>query len=321
MTQMYNYKQKQEYLDEIQDNNAILTTTKSIFTKAHVFEMQHNQDICSFKKDEMKEFLSSLNLKESSLRYYRTVLSKYIDYCVDKGLISKNVLRLFTAEDIRSIDTKESHGVDSDTIYELVSPKSNGVNGRYLKNIQDILMIYLIFLGANGNDCHILTKLKIEHVDFKNKLLKLSEIDPEYFDIRVDDLCLHIIKSSRNEKIYRNYEGNDYFTLSNEDYLIRRVDYKGEKDDNPISKASVYSRMEAIRKYIGIKSFTPKNIENAGMYFFSKKVIEKESTDISINNPMLVEHVFNRYKIKNKSLQYQRLSKIKKEFAINDVPS
>lgn len=310
---MYNSKHKREYLKIINDNKVQVNQLLTLFRNGYEYEKKYGKDLYDFDKEQLSELFESLGFSGATLAAMKTTLSKYIDYYVDKGIARKNSLKEITIKELLELGREVPYdSYDYNLIYDLVTFNRNKVsNNKYLYHVQDRLIVYLIFLGVRGKDMDLLKKLKYEHVDYDKKIIKVSEIDSRRKDIDVDELCIEMIKESRSNLQYkRSIKSEQYHSLENSDFVIKRISRGVVSTDEPINSAIIRNRLKDIQEITGIDYLTADYIEKCGKLFFGhliKDRIEKGYSDAAVLKEPLVNMLFDRYDIDDEQSKYRLL--------------
>jgi integrase len=250
--------------------------------------------------------MKSLNLSEGSIRSYIGYIIRYSKWAIE------NKVKLNNKIPAENITTKQKESIAApneiynvDFIYELVGKsfamgKEPEYDLKQLDNIQDQLAIYLAFLGVRGNRESELRNLKLEHVDFDNKILKLSELDPYRKDISIDDYAIELINlASKEDYYYRRLSTTDKSTygsmlLNDSSYIFRgakRTD--NDNNDSVLSPQALMKRIKSTGDYIGYP-IKLKKIEYAGMLYVAH-MLEQNGENLDARNPIIQRTIFDRY--------------------------
>ncbi|WP_226035676.1 phage lytic cycle repressor MrpR family protein [Aquibacillus saliphilus] len=325
MARLYQGKYKEGFMNE--QSEARRDLLKWLFDTSFDFENKtFSKDLFDFNKEEMKTFLKSRKITENTMTTYSRWISGYIDWAIKNNhkLYDRNVIKGFTEDDLKEIIKKENNYFHVDLIYELVGRKTVDNSLPSLKNIQDQLLVYLIFLGINGKQSYELLELQYKHIDFENRLIKLSEIDPYIRDVRIDEFGLKLIRESKREKEYFRYikdveleemkNKTESYELSDSPYVFRKSKVgKYDEDFGQMSYQGLMARLNSIGDYVG-ESLTVKKIRESGVLYVAKKIIDANQ-DLSIHNQLVNKALFQRYGLENAKDQskYLKLQFIRKE--------
>lgn len=67
--------------------------SSALFRSTYQYEMRAEKDICYMSYEEIVRVLHQLDLKESTCKQYLISLRRYLDWCVENGVVKNNVLR------------------------------------------------------------------------------------------------------------------------------------------------------------------------------------------------------------------------------------
>lgn len=315
MGRLYQAKYKKEFLKENPNSNHIY---KWLFGKTFDYEMKFGRDLFDFSKDQILEFYKSRNMALGTLEVQISFLSTYINWAIKKGysFFKNNPVEEIKKTDLEKIAKTTKNVLHKDVIYDLVGKNEEQNKTFRLKNAQDRLLVYLLFLGVFGERAHELRNLQFKHIE--NGVIKLSEIDPDRKDITIDSFGMQLVENAKNEKFYeryldedrKNYNDHDY-DLDNSDYVFRKSTIGKYSSDERITYQALLARLSTMSKYSGEK-LTMKRIQKSGMVYVGKLLKDKLG-ELDRNDPIVKKSLFERFNIQNERMQYRTIKEIEKE--------
>lgn len=315
---LYQAKEKESFMQTVKNDSSYAW----IFDKSFDFENKFGKDLYQFNKEEILEFLASRNMSFESLKVNLSCIRSYINWSYEKGIkaSNKNAADDITDTELKKISKKKRNVLHVDDIYEIVG-RINGSNFPKLKNMQDRLLVYLLFLGVRGERASELINLKYKHIDLENGLIKLSELDANRKDLKVDKFCLDLIKSVKKESEYHRYmDGSndkttnikEFYDLHDSEYVFRKSNVGKKSKSDKMSYAGILRRLQTISKYTDLK-LTMNTVESSGMTYIAKKAIDA-GYELKIDNPVIIKSIFERFNINNTSnSRHTLLSKLRKD--------
>lgn len=310
-----------------------------LFDKAFDYEQKYSKDLFNFNKEEMISFLSGRNTALSTLKVHLSYISSYINWAIEEGvkLSNRNITLEITNDDLNKIAKKDGL-LTYETVYEIVGRKLIDRNTGELivfdtglpklKNVQDKLLVYLMFIGVNGEKSHELINLRFEHVDVQNKKLKLSELNPLREDMKIDDFCIELFEKAREEQIYERYMDKRYdeegikkikrttnvkedYDLMDSDFVFRKSAVGKKSKDNRLTYSGLLRRITSLSKYIGV-NFTSKKLERSGMAYIAYG-LSKAGHELMLRNVYVEKLIFERFNIYGEGAREAVLYKFRKD--------
>lgn len=319
MKNMYEAINKEKFMNTVKNK----TRYRWLFDKSFKYENKFSKDLFNFNKGELLEFLASRKMSFESLKVNLSNIKSYINWAYeDEGikLSSRNAADEITDADLREISQKKRSLLHVDEVYDIIGRSPNPVLPE-LKNMQDKLLIQLLFIGVRGERASELINLRFKHIDFENRLIKLSELDPYREDIRIDDFCLNLIKATKNEQDYVRYMDEENFETTNikedyelaeSDFVFRRSKVGKKTEELNMSYSGIVRRLQTLSKYTGLR-LNMNIIESSGMTYVAKKAIDA-GYELKINNPVIIKSIFDKYNINNTgNSRHALLTKIRKD--------
>lgn len=307
-----------EYKEKFMRTSRVGEIYQWLFDKSSSFEEEYNKDLYDFDKGELLSFLSSREMTKKTLGVHLSYISTYIKWAIKEGITASNAnpTQKISKGDLSKIAKKPPKVLHSSKIYEIVGAQ-RGDNYPRLKNAQDKLLIYLIFLGIRGRGASQLINLKYEDIDVDDKVIRLSNIDPNYSDVKVDDHCIKLAKDAKREIAYVRYEreGKGYMTVEKFDvieseYVFRKSGHQGDDGDVRLSQQGILRRIATLAKFLG-EHLTMKLIQDSGMARVGY-LLYKSGEELSASNPMVQEFIFDRYGVsENEQGRWNTMKKVR----------
>lgn len=194
---------KQEYLSTKPAPTA--ESDAFILRSADEYEEMVGKSIYDMSYVELKEMIAMQfrNFSEGAVRKNVSILKKYIDFCIEKNIVThgENRLAIF-----RSKDAKEY--VDQKALLnKYISRERLREYQNILYNEQDKLLLELAYLGVNGRAQEEIINLTIDDVDENNKMLTLTTNDGEHRLLAVDLSTIGLIIDTYNQEFYVENNG------------------------------------------------------------------------------------------------------------------
>jgi integrase len=273
----YNNRIKNRFLNEYMESTQ--STYKRIFVSSLPMEGMLKKDLYDFSKEEISLVLADMNPSTaSSSESNGRMITAYINWCINQGYRkSINPLSAVSPEWFgQFVDKNIQLYFSEDTLNTYES---------YCQNAQDALCMRLLFEGVNGKQVSEIRNLKKDDVDFKNKILKLTDFDGSIRKIEVfSDKTLELIEEALEVKTYIKRNGlmiehenvREFTDLTENDYVLRSSITATKTLEKPVDKAVVYRRINMIEDTLGIPYLNGKNIQRSGMIYMGKIIYERE---------------------------------------------
>lgn len=313
MSKVYQYKYKNQFVIEEKVPPSLY---KWIFNFTFPYEEKFGKDLFDFTAEQMIELLKSRKMNADSLKTLIFNIQRYAIWAENKGyrLLSTKYTKEISDKDLEKLATKSRELLHINEIQQLMGAIPNE-SIPPLNNVQDQLLIYLIFIGVKGNGASELTQLKYDHID-DNKI-KLNKISEGRQDIVIDDFGKNLLmKNKRNE--YFGYLFNDRnnsmdYELVDSNYIFRPIKRRKGNNSDGVSKQTLIKRLEKITRHTGL-SVHMGSIERAGMMYFYH-VLKESGEDMNYKNPVVIKNIFDRYNTsKNGISRFQFLRRLEKDY-------
>ena len=300
---MYNPELKNVFLNTI-DNEGTRDNVGYTFQKARTLEEEKGRDICYFNFDELGELWSSFRAKSfAAITTKVSIIVKYIDFCIDKGLADVNynwAKMYFNEGGLRPYVSKVATNnriIDKETLEDIID---------FCANAQDAVIFALLFEGVKGrpireNAFEEMRNLKMADCDTNANNIILRQDDGKTRVIEVSDYTMNLIADAFNQQEYLRKNGESVAKLKEielveTDYVLK-VGYIGryiESADNRIRQQVIFRRLKNIAKAYGNNFLTPTNIYMSGMVDYAQTLKAEKGTDLDNNDYI---HICEKYNI------------------------
>lgn len=304
---IFNAEVKHSYLEEmINEGHISEETAKSysrIFGVTYPKELEFEKDLNEFTLEQMEEILYGFNANNrNTIESYGRIISSYLNWSVQKGLVEKSVLADFRP------DSFEKYITDAEIYF---TDKQLRRYEDQCENYQDAVIIRLLFMGVGGKQMSEIRNLKKADVDRTNKRLKLTntlKADKKGLPIKsterwieVDERTITLIDGAINQKEYVKKNGDlkqtefnnvrPFTDLVSNDYVVRASITKTENWNVPVDKFVIYRRIQTIAESLGIKDLTAKFIQRSGMIYHANQLIQED--ELMLDDIKIVADRFN----------------------------
>ncbi len=282
LTGVFNVECKVNFLEKYDNFNTKKAFIR-IFRNTYSIEEDLNKDLCLFTRVELEEFFENTSPSTNvSARNYGRLVGHYLQWAVEENIISEHPFPVQQNYFLKYVKR------DYDIFIDL--KELNYYTNMYFENLQDAIILELLFLGVQGKEGSEICNLTISDLDEENHSMKLYDSTTErrrtiYFeDNRLIKLCKRANKEDRYEKRNGEIEYNPRIRPYTE--LVMDTDYilKNSKTntvhDGQVTKYTIYNRLKNIQKFAQIEPYkqkiTVKNIVKSGQLYMASKLYEKE---------------------------------------------
>lgn len=256
---------------------------KRIFSKSEPMENDLNKDIYDFTLIEIEKFLYTLNpLTVNASQTNFSIVSSYINFCIDKGLRSNvtNQLRTVGINWCKQfVDTTKKLYYSETKLREIECS---------CVNAQDAVILRLLFNGVSGHEFIELRNLKKSDIDYYHNAITLTDENYKRKLWKVDDRCMNLIDKAYKEDKYIKRNGmmeehnnvRHYTDLVSNDYIIRKskisMGVKNSDENTPVEKNVIFRRLRQLKDLLNLPYLTSKNIERSGIIYEASKLLERD---------------------------------------------
>lgn len=329
---LFNPSRKNEFLEDSIANKVITEETSKSY--ARIFGITANiesaldKDISEFSFEEVETVLRNFKSNNrNTIESYGRIISSYLNWCMDKGYVNKNVLKNLKPNDFENYLTNT----------EIYTPENK--LRRYedgCTNFQDAIILRLLFIGVGGKQMSEIRNLKVTDIDWDKKQLRLvntlkydkngiSEKFTERF-LSFDDRTEYLLRGAIEQKTYTKRNGQmvegadnvrEFTDLVQNDYVVRASITKTENWNRPVDKFVIYRRISVISETLRIDDLTAKFIQRSGMIYFAKNLIQGHNK-LSLDDMKIVADRFNMKSYHNLK-GFLNIENIEKTYPTNDM--
>lgn len=300
---MYNSELKNVFLNTI-ENDGTRDNIGYTFQKARTLEEEKGRDICYFNFDELGELWSSFRAKSfAAITTKVSIIVKYIDFCIDKGLADVNynwAKMYFNEGGLRPYVSKVATNnriIDKETLEDIID---------FCANAQDAVIYALLFEGVKGrpiqeNAFEEMRNLKMVDCDTNANNIILRQDNGETRVIEVSDYTMNIIADAFNQQEYLRKNGESTAKLKELELIetgyVLKLGYIGrnsDSSDDRVSHQVIFRRLKNIAKAYGNNFLTPTNIYMSGMVDYAQTLKAEKGTDLDNNDYI---HICEKYNI------------------------
>lgn len=138
-------------------------------------------------------------------------------------------------------------------------------------NAQDKFIIYSLFLGIDGKARTDLLHLKVDQIDFDNKIIKLKD-RIVYMDDYMYDICKDVVDKEFSSTYYKyimddskSFTSESYELNFDSDYVIKSKPYsKNNYGLEPMKLSGINRRIQALAEVVNC-NLSPKNLTRSGI--------------------------------------------------------
>ena len=297
-TILFNEDVKAKFLDGIKE--ATRTSYERIFKLTYKFESALGKDINNFTLSEIETILYEFKAKNrNTIESYGRIISSYLNWSVENGLTSANVLSPFRPDDF------ETYMLDGESY--IANNKLRRHEDR-CANYQDAVILRLLFEGVGGkqlSEIRNLSKKDINGNQLKliNTLTYNDDGTPDKFTERyltVSDRTISLIEGAIEQKQYTKRNGfmierdniRKHTDLITNDYVLRPSITKTDTNWNtPVDKFVIYRRIQVLADTLGI-DLTAKFVQRSGMMYFANNLIQNEN-ELTLDDLKIIADKFN----------------------------
>jgi integrase len=268
----YNENLKKRFLEEKP------TQTQNFYgyvlSKACNMEELLQKDIHDFTLNELITLRQSYNNRSFTVVLsIKSVLTQYIDFCIEQGYVKSKINYLKGVggkEDIiKYVDNiaKNKKFISEEELYEIEN---------LCYNAQDAVIFNLLFNGVKGENSEELINLKILDCDFTNNTLILTKMNGDSRTIKVSDRTMELIKDAINQDKYFKNNGEECaakaqtWNIIETEYVVRTAGKTADK----AKPSNIISRINKIKTFWGNPYLTVTSIWYSGMLNYANKIKE-----------------------------------------------
>lgn len=279
---------KEWYLEECRNIYYDESTTEliqRIFVSTELEEKAFGKDICEFTDAEVVDLFKSFNSKSRArLRVNAWYLSKYHDWCYEKGLTQK----IDDAFDDRTIDVIIKEIVPDEVLLDQYFSKENLIELIELDpDYINRFFIMGIYYGIKGDKLSDLVNLKIEDLNEDDKTVTLRSGRK----VKVDDYFIDLMKKANAVEEYKqnrvtNHRKPTQNMYVKNGYIIKSCAVSKELYDNkPIVPKFITNRLQKFKKEFDADFISISSLHKNGLINYIKE--KYESQGISLKTALM----------------------------------
>jgi hypothetical protein len=303
---MYNQELKNIYLDT-KDNEGTRDNVGYAFQKARAIEEEKDKDVCYFNYDELGELWSSFRPKSyAAISTKVSIIAKYIDFCIDKGLadVNYNWAKMYFNEDgLRPYVSKVATNnkiISKDTLDDIID---------FCANAQDAVIFALLFEGVKGRPIQEhafeeVRNLRMADCNTDTNNIILRQDDGKTRVIDVSDKTMNLIVDAYNQQAYLRKNGESTAKLKEIEmidtgYVLKLGDIgkNTASTDDRVSHQVLFRRLKNIAKAYGNSFLTPTNIYMSGMVYYAQQLQAEKGSELANEDYI---HICEKYGIDTK---------------------
>ncbi|HHV98177.1 MAG TPA: hypothetical protein GXX36_01160 [Clostridiaceae bacterium] len=285
----FEFKVDAEIKHEFLDTKPSKTARSNRFVLKFVdeFEQLIGKKIYNMSYGELQELIAQF--KNSSLATITknvSILRKYIDFCIEKNIVShmENRLAVFTRQKAREFVSRQA------TEYKYITREELMKYQDMLVNEQDVALLEAVYNGIRGRTeegatLEELINLQIDEKssNFRNNVLELVKNNGNKRSIQVSDRTMQILLDAKKQEFYLSNNGEKSEIMRGG---IRRTPINqvgnyvfrvpGSKKYELINPVLINSRMGKIQRWIGNKYVTIHSLYMSGMISMAKDLLAQK---------------------------------------------
>ncbi|MCM3572516.1 HNH endonuclease [Mesobacillus subterraneus] len=251
-----------------------LARLNALFRKSYTIESKLNKDLYDFDLEEIKQIFLLLN-KKTVQDTYRDI-KYYLDFCKQQGLIKTNIIAAFSPHYFEGLIASKRFRINEKDFNNYVEK---------CVNVQDRLILQLLFEGVWGRKNSELLNLKKSDVSYNDNSLNLKCDTNGYRTITVSDKCIELIKLSIKETVFFHKNGNSSSgsqieSYCDNEYVIRSLKRKVTDETKRAESGFIISRFVSFKEWLH-PDFTPQAVFKSGMIKYAVDISKKQGISIS----------------------------------------
>lgn len=301
---IYQESFKREFIDY--KGQSYVASAEALFRRSFHFEQALKRDLYSFSLSEIEQIFTSSKSKKAQNDY--NVIKSYLEFCVDKGLISTYVLEGKNLRYFENFLDKDRLRIKEEDLNKYIS---------YCYNEQDRLILRLLFEGVNGKRHSELFNLRREDIDWKTNTLNLYCDETGHRQLTVSSECIRLIDLTIKQDAFYFNNGQEskrrpyeYYCKSN--YIIRTLNREVQGEYKRADLTFLNSRFLSFKKWFKEEKLSPTVINKSGMLSYAIKLSKQYGIHVSkfkhdTHWRIVAEKFPMKSRITNGTFQYESL--------------
>ena len=263
---MYCEEKKEGFIkDYLRSRVVAQTSLYSLFRKTEPYERKFKKDCSEFTEEEILQMYKEFGARSHYvLLNYNVILKAYCAWNkYYHGMVNEIAYDNITTEMAREL-------VPDDAKKVLTREEVTEIEDQLL-NWTDKAIIEALFEGLSGNSMRDLTSIELHMIDQEAKLLVLP--DGRSFNL-TDRLCEFLVAACKEKEYICYGETLKVKPMYGENKIYKERDNAHAADSDDKFFRWCYRKFLNYKKYLGISSFTMKNVQTAGMTHYLKQGME-----------------------------------------------
>jgi integrase len=286
-TGLYNKEIKEDFIANWCNEGYTADSYRNTLRIASVIENDLDKDIFEFNNFEFADLLRSFRATTlRSLNTSLTILRRYVEWAVTEGHCDEILLvtKMFNKEKLAQYLNKSatSKFITWDELNKMVDTFIQEYNENY--NYQDIVLLYLTYEGLRGNNNCELTNLKVENVDFENKIIYIKDENGnvqreikahprtiEMIERAIDEDHYNKLPRKKEEKKLKESTLATGYELVRNQYVLRqpvkedKEKMVGHAENEPVTWFTINSRIKRLAVRMNKLYMTTVSVHQSGM--------------------------------------------------------
>ncbi|MGG1678438.1 hypothetical protein ACIFOT_22275 [Neobacillus sp. NRS-1170] len=210
----------------------------ALFRKSYSIEEKLNKDLYKFSLEEIENLFSVLNLVNVVNTY--NAINYYLRYCVEQGKIQNNVLVTVSPHHFEDFTNNKRLRFSEETLNKYISQ---------LYNVQDRLLLRLLFEGVYGENGSELLNLKKSDFHKETNILELNCDINGQRKLKISNECMYLLEESMknnvryfNNGVVETNNGILYEPYCNNEYIIRNIKKKAKDETKRAERKLISNR-------------------------------------------------------------------------------
>lgn len=266
----YRKEYKDEFISQLVQNS--INRAVALLGKSYEYEKRLNKDLYEFSLTEIEEIFRHSESENASNDYY--AIKDYLDYNIKKGVISQDTLKKTNLKYFNNLLDENRLRITKEKLDKYIS---------MCFNVQDQLLLMLLFEGVDGVANSEIRNLKKDDIDWDTNTLHLRCDKNGPRDIEVSEECMKLIDkvikeetfyfnngeiSEKQRRLYENFPENNF--------IIRNI----RKKKTRVDKIFIVSRFNNFKTWFNQPKLNPTVIYQSGLIYYMVQYSKKTGKDI-----------------------------------------
>ncbi|GIN22577.1 phage lytic cycle repressor MrpR family protein [Siminovitchia fordii] len=277
MNKMYNEDIKKRFLHDYYKNETTRKVVEYIFYYSYGNEAPLGKDLYDFSLDEVGATIANSRPKSLNVAATRgNFISQYISWAIENNLRTSNI------HPMQSLSREwYKQFIDKD-IKQFISKRELDYVDDNLVNIQDRIVLRLLFEGVYGTECSELRNLRWSDVEEEAGKVKLyDDVKGERFIYLGKDVIELIRKAYYSNEDYHNKNGTvEERSLTSQivdsEYVVRNLKRGRVREGERVSQITILNRIKMIAELFNLPDITPKSLSRSGMIYMAYEILKNK---------------------------------------------